>query len=642
MNITPSYQTDLSTKTIFIFLFFAFNSSILFAQTNVSGVVKNDEGAPVSFANVFFSGSAIGTITDENGNFVLSTDNTYPQLTVSLLGYVTQKLKLRKDRNNVLSVVLKEGEMLDEILVVQKPKKRLRKKQNPAYPILKKIWRKKRDNGLNAYSSLAFQKFTSYEIGIKNLDSAFLKTVLRKDFDSIRASLKQNYSSNAYMPLNLKEQVEQVFISDSLQMKKRVVLAERSTGLESKGFFFDQMERIFQDIDVYKNRILFADKVFESPLSRNGFTTYDYVLLDSLKLANEKLYTLYFFPRRSGDLAFTGSFTVSAPSYAITKINMRIDPKINLNLVSGLDIEKTFQILNDSVYLPNSNRYAGEFSTFKKKEEGKTIAVLKNEFFDEYVFNQPKSKEFFTEKQTRVTRKQFSKKENFWETIEDDKIYSSSTRNILSEINRNKKMMRIVKLTDFITGGYVPIFPGLQFGKWWNAFNNNDVEGNRLRLGFRTFKTMEDRFRSNAYVAYGFLDQKSKYAFDVKYLVKQDPRITIGAVYSDDFEQLGNRLLKTKNLIDFSSGGTNSYLARGTNYYLSDIERLGFIFDVGFTNNLHVGLNVISEHLSSAAPDFFDISSRIDNRIVSSYKNVQLNTYVHYTPRRNVFGYGVE
>ena len=109
---------------------------------------------------------------------------------------------------------------------------------------------------------------------------------------------------------------------------------------------------------------------------------------------------------------------------------------------------------------------------------------------------------------------------------------------------------------------------------------------------------MEDRFRSNAYIAYGFGDSKMKYAFDFKYLLKQDPRITVGVVYSKDFEQLGSRLLKTKNLIDFSSGGTNSYLARGSNYYLSDIERFGVNLDFGFSNNLHVGLEIVGKKYS--------------------------------------------
>ncbi len=104
------------------------------------------------------------------------------------------------------------------------------------------------------------------------------------------------------------------------------------------------------------------------------------MLLDSVELKKEKLYTLYFFPRRAGDLAFTGNFTVSAPSFALTQINMRIDPNINLNLVSDLIIEKTYIIKNDSVYLPKSNHYEGDFSVIKKKKKGKELRLRKVNF----------------------------------------------------------------------------------------------------------------------------------------------------------------------------------------------------------------------------------------------------------------------
>ena len=632
----------MKKATYLLLSHFLLNLSVLSAQTMISGIVKDAEGIPIPYVNVLFSGTVIGTITNDAGEFVLSSDATHDELAVSLLGYSSQKLNLTRKRNHNIVVTLVEGEQLNEVVVVLKPKKRLRKKENPAYPILKQIWAKKHKNGVHSFAALEYQKFTSFEVGIKNLDSSFLKTVLQKDFDSVRSALKQQNSSKAYMPLNLKEQVENVYINDSLDLERTVTLGERISGLEPKGYFFEQMQRVFQDIDVYKNRILFADKVFESPLSRNGFATYDYVLLDSIAVEKEKIYTIYFFPRRSEDLAFTGSFTVSAPSYALTKINMRIDPAINLNLVSGLNLEKTFLIENDSVYLPKSNRYAGEFSVVKKAENAKTLSVIKSEFFDQYSFNMPKVEAFYKNQKMQVAEKEFQEEKAFWDAFENNKNYSKDTRSILTEIKNNSKMKRILQFTDFFTGGYANIVPGVQFGKWWNSFNNNDVEGNRLRLGFRTFKTMEDRFRSNAYIAYGFGDSKMKYAFDVKYLLKQDPRITVGAIYSKDFEQLGSRLLKTKNLIDFSSGGTNSYLARGSNYYLSDIERFGVNLDFGFSNNFHVGLNLISEQIASAAPDFFSISSTQNNRVVSEYKHVQLNSYVQYTPRRNVFGYGVE
>ncbi|MBA22178.1 MAG: hypothetical protein CMP52_02390 [Flavobacteriales bacterium] len=623
-------------------LLFLLISGLTFAQTNVSGVVKDKDGEPIPFVNVFFSGSQIGSITDFDGKFALFSDQAHRELSISLLGYRNQKINLPKKRVRNLLIILQEGEQLEEVVVVQKPKKRLRKKENPAYPILKKIWSKKQINGLNMFSSYEYQKFTSTEVGLKNIDSLFLKKILLKSYDSIRYTLKQNANNNVYIPLNLKEKIVRVYGNDSLKTSKTTPLGERSSGITPKGFFFDRIQRIFQDIDVYKNRLLFADKVFESPLSKNGFAVYDYVLLDSIELKKEKLYTLYFFPRRAGDLAFTGNFTVSAPSYALTQINMRIDPNINLNLVSDLIIEKTYIIQNDSVYLPKSNRYEGDFSVIKKKEKGKRVTVKKSDFFDQYVFNKPKKTSFYQDQTVQLSKNEYLKDEAFWQPFENSENYSRSTRQILSEINENRKVKSLVSYTDFITGGYADILPGVQFGKWWNSFNNNDVEGNRLRLGFRTFKTIDDRFRSSTYVAHGFGDKKTKFAIDAKYLIHNKPRITFGMVYSNDFEQLGIRLLKTKDLIDFRSGGRNSLIARGSNYYLTDIERFGVNLDFGLTNNFHLGLNLILEDIASAASDFFSIAFRKNEKTLTEYRNIKFNAYLNYTPRRNVFGFGVE
>ncbi|MDG1091925.1 MAG: hypothetical protein P8O90_08475, partial [Flavobacteriaceae bacterium] len=63
----------------------------------------------------------------------------HDELDVSLLGYSSQKLNLTRKRNHNIVITLVEGEQLNEVVVVLKPKKRFRKKENPAYPILRQI-----------------------------------------------------------------------------------------------------------------------------------------------------------------------------------------------------------------------------------------------------------------------------------------------------------------------------------------------------------------------------------------------------------------------------------------------------------------------------------------------------------------------
>ena len=57
-----------------------FISTILLAQTKVSGLVIDEDNYPVPFANVIFKNSTTGTITDENGRFYLESSERYRTL----------------------------------------------------------------------------------------------------------------------------------------------------------------------------------------------------------------------------------------------------------------------------------------------------------------------------------------------------------------------------------------------------------------------------------------------------------------------------------------------------------------------------------------------------------------------------------
>ena len=92
---------------------------------NIKGKVT-DVADVIPFANVIFSGTEIGTLTNFKGEFELSSSSRKKELTVQLLGYETQKLKLN-NKNLFLKITLLEGEQLSEVIVVQKPKKRLKK-----------------------------------------------------------------------------------------------------------------------------------------------------------------------------------------------------------------------------------------------------------------------------------------------------------------------------------------------------------------------------------------------------------------------------------------------------------------------------------------------------------------------------------
>ncbi|MDR0547026.1 MAG: TonB-dependent receptor plug domain-containing protein, partial [Dysgonamonadaceae bacterium] len=85
------------------------------AAFQVQGTVKDQQGQEIIGANVLIAGSKTGTSTGIDGEFTLQVKRG-DELTVSYLGYKTQKIKI--DGKTILNIVLREdAAMLDEVVV---------------------------------------------------------------------------------------------------------------------------------------------------------------------------------------------------------------------------------------------------------------------------------------------------------------------------------------------------------------------------------------------------------------------------------------------------------------------------------------------------------------------------------------------
>lgn len=92
-------------------------STMIFAQTKVTGKVTDPQGKPLPGVNVLISGTNKGTITNENGTYSLQVED--PQktsLTFSFVGYEKQTVTL--NGRTVLNITLQEQTTgLDEVIV---------------------------------------------------------------------------------------------------------------------------------------------------------------------------------------------------------------------------------------------------------------------------------------------------------------------------------------------------------------------------------------------------------------------------------------------------------------------------------------------------------------------------------------------
>ncbi len=620
---------------IFLISFFAK------AQLTIKGKIVDEFNNPMPFVNVFLKGTTIGVTTDDEGFFNIQTEKDRGVLNISSVGFESQKIRINKKTEFLNITLTEENNILDEVVLVSKPKKRLAKKENPAYKILKEIWKRKRKNGLSLVDNYQYKNHKTIEIGLNNVDTAFIKEIFKTEYKDILKNIKYDSNgSNFYIPFNLVEQITNVYGSNKLNKIREDIEAERKDGLNSNGFGFDRISDSFKEVDIFKNNITLMQKSFVSPISTSGFSTYDYLLYDSIVKNNEKLYNIYFFPIRDEDLAFRGNLWVSEKNFSIKKIKMEITKSANLNYVRRLVFEKEFELKNDNIYLPSVNIYEGDFTLLDKNDNKKGLTVKKTENFTSYILNNALPDTFYDIKNEKVRPNQFLRDKKYWKKIHNEE--NKNTFSLIKRVKGKKRISRLTRLINVLSSGYVTIAKNIQFGSIWDVFGQNNVEGLRTKIGFRTFKTRDDRFRLSGYVAYGFKDKKFKYNLDAKYLLSYKPRITIGATYQKDNEQLGSSLLNTNSLLG-KTFGASALFTRGNNYFLSNVEKISTNFDYAINPNLHIGFNISRAKIKSASPKDFSINYLNENgEVSSSVIDFNTDTYISFTPKRNVYGLGVE
>ena len=107
---------EKSLKHLKIVLFFLFIPFITWAQTTVSGKIKDVKGNGIPFATIIEEGTSSGTTTDESGNFQFNVSKLPTTLVASFVGFESKKQQITSATG--ISITLNEESVgLEEIIV---------------------------------------------------------------------------------------------------------------------------------------------------------------------------------------------------------------------------------------------------------------------------------------------------------------------------------------------------------------------------------------------------------------------------------------------------------------------------------------------------------------------------------------------
>ncbi|MFK8101626.1 MAG: DUF5686 family protein [Saprospiraceae bacterium] len=496
------------------------------AQTiTVSGrVVDEDTKEGLAFCNVYFEGTTTGVSTDIDGYYTLTTEILADSLTASAIGYDLVRKVLAGAVNQEINFQLASSSLvLSEVVVVAG--------DNPANAVVRNIIKHKPTNRKEHLQRFQCEEYTKVELDLENISPKMRKSKLFKPFDFIFDNVDSLSDDKPFLPVYITEKISDLYYAKAEGKLVKSVQAERVSGIKNKTVV-EFLNQIHKEFSVYDDWIYILEKPFASPFSDIGLHYYEYYLLDSSYINGQWSYKLKFKPKRKQENTFFGEFWVADTSFAIVRVDMRMSPGVNINLVKRVIIFQEFDFFQEEYWLPVKQKIVVDFRAAKQLPGmigRKTVSLKK------YNINEERAALRTLPVEQEYDLEEVAKDAAFWEEARHDKL-SKNEKAIYAMVDSVKQVPLYKTYVDImytLVSGYKALGP-VEVGPYFSLYSNNPVEGHRFKLGVWTSNSFSKRVRFGGYLAYGTHDQRFKFGGDLQWNLSKRPRIVFGLAYKDD------------------------------------------------------------------------------------------------------------
>ena len=493
--------------------------------TSASGIIKDSiTGEPLPFVSVYFDGSTIGAMTDDNGTFTLQNNQGYTKLAAASLGYDTKFIDLKPGKkNDNLELLLKPTAFEISEVVVKPKREKYTRKDNPAVELIKKVIAHKNDNRIEAKPEYQTEVYEKLSLSLDNFNPNLDKNKFLKKFKFIKNYLDTSeFNGKPILTVSVRENLSDFYYRKSPKAEKTIVRAKRMQGidktLDDGGGITSNLEEIFKSINIFDNNIPILLNRFVSPLSSTLATTYyHYYIMDTLDVGGDKCVDLAFVPANSESYGFTGRLYITLDgNYAVKKVLLNTPANINLNWVDKLRIEQEFKQMPDSTWVLDQENTFVNFYVVKGTQQ-LYAHQLRN--YDNYNFNvQNADSVFGLLGALHVLPEATAQPDTFWTHNRPIplKEKEDALKDLVGQLRKVPAFNAIIKTAEILITGYIPTandkkVTKFDFGPMNTTFSANHLEGFRMRVGGMTTANLNPYWFASGYLAYGTNDRKIKY-----------------------------------------------------------------------------------------------------------------------------------
>ncbi|MCA8833271.1 DUF5686 and carboxypeptidase-like regulatory domain-containing protein [Hymenobacter pini] len=466
---------------------------------------------PVPFASVFVRGTTQGATADETGRYQLTVTGPVDTLAASAIGFTTLKKKVSTTAGaQTVNFALGSGSVsLGEVVV--------RPRENPAYRILRRVQQQKPRNNKSSLTAFEFDSYNRTEVALNNLPDAVSRRRVLRQLTQVADSLGVGRDANgrAMVPVFASEVLSKYYqLNEPLRRREEIRRTQMRGATPREGSVVSQiMGSSFQDWDFYRNWQQLLGKDFISPIADGWKFTYEYELQDSVLVGSDFCYRIGVQPRRPQDLAFVGTIWITTDTYALRKLDLVVSPEANLNFVERVAVQ---QELVPSSAGPGLPRRTHVVIGIRPTKGSTGIAARFTTINSGFVANQPRPLPFY-DRPLETAADAFDVPKGFFEQNRPDTLSQQerATLMVLDTVRKLPAVRSLLELADVAVNGYYRAGK-IDWGPLLSTYSFNNIEGHRLRFGFRTTPEWSRDWLVRTYLAYGTRDGRFKYGLRVQ------------------------------------------------------------------------------------------------------------------------------
>ena len=613
-------------------------------QVRIKGkVIDALSKQPIVTASIKSEENKTGASTSKSGTFELLLDSPKTSVVVSALGYMERTIEIDSFLT-YLEIELEHKSYAIEAVEVSR--KRKYNNHNPAVELIDLVIKNRALNKLEKKDSLYFESYDKVKFGIMDPKKIFAKA--GKDFKFFYTNVDSAVVDNKEaLSIFMQETLSDNYVQQNPARTKKIVKAEEKTEFDSRYINNPNIESfmnyMFQPVDIYEESIYFINKQFLSPIASNAKIYYKYYLKDTIRTNKEFFIRIDFEPRNPTDLLFKGELTIAMDGrYAVKAAQMQLDSKANVSFVNDLNLELSYFKDPSGVMLQDTASIKVIFGRGTKDSLfGQRISVnqkynLANTPPADIFLGAPLEKRLSHTAALQVVRP-------IPLSLSEQRTYVN-----IDSLNNLSSFRTLMAMGYLLSQGYYALGK-FELGPLEYVYHQNNIEGNRFRIGGRSTAEFSEKVYLEGYLAYGVKDQDLKYNLRTAISLNGKAVTTFPAHYLE--ASIQHDIFEPGKYIGFLKGDSffRSFRSnRPTKYLITDAYRIGHVLELG--NHVSVSSRLTLQRrnpigdlrfaLSADSTQFLNTLNTSDLQFVLRwapnekfyYRNLSRNTIVEKYP----------